>query len=171
MKKYSSQHGMTLMETIIAIAIMAMLVLAAASLISTFMKSERRNRAISETEWQATSLIEQIEQSARNATSITTPATAGSSGSTLTLALTGVTAENPTTYSLSSGALFVIKGLEPSTQISSSLVTVTSFTVTNLTATGTNGTVRIALTLSYKNPSNQPELAYTTTRYTTVTIR
>jgi len=161
---------MTLIETLVAIAIMSIVVLSVTSIIVGVGKSERHDRAASETDWEASFILSNIAQSIRNATSVTAPAV-GSSSSSLTLSIPNITAENPTVYSTSSQVINVSKGGLAATRLSSPNVTVANLSLQNIKAIGTKGAVRITLSLSYANPSNRPELVYSVTRYLTISIR
>src|SRR4051812_9344876 len=99
--KYYNNKGITLLETLIAITIMSLLLLSAISLMTSLWTAERRNRAISEVDFQASQMLYDIAQSARNSTSITAPLKAATSSS-LTLVVSGVPTETPTIYSLAS---------------------------------------------------------------------
>lgn len=166
----SHSKGISLVETLVSIAIMALLVLCATALLTTTSGTEKRNRAVTEVEWQASALMAAITQSVRNASAITSPAT-GATSTSLTLTLSGVPAESPTVYSTTSQILFVSKAGGAATRMSSSAVNVTSLSFQNITPSGTKGAVRITMTISSNNPNNKTGLTYSTTRTTTVTLR
>jgi type II secretory pathway pseudopilin PulG len=168
--KTNMKRGVTLVETAVAVGIMSVLILVVMSLLYNMSSTENRNRAISEVDWEASSMISQITQSIRNASSITAPV-AGASASSLTLALTAVSAENPTVYSTTSLAMYVSKANGTALRISSPNVNVKSLVFQNITASSTDGAVRVTLSVAYNNPLNKPELNYSTTRYVTVSIR
>lgn len=162
--------GMTLIETLVAIAIMSGLVLVVTSLLVTTSNSEKRNRVISEVEYQASSIVYEIAQSIRNSSSITAP-TVGVTANSLTLALVSIPAQNPTVYSTSSQTILVSKGGSANSQLSSNTVLINNLSFQNISAPGTKGAVQIYLTVSSINPGNKSELVYSTSRVTTVTLR
>ena len=160
-----------MVETLVAIAIMSLLVVSAVSLLVNTAKNEKRNRAITEVEYQASAIIYEITQSIRNANAITSPASAGATSTSLTLALTSVPAENPTIFSFSSPTITVSRGGGGGRVISSNMIEVTSLVFQNISATSTKGAIRISLAVKSANPNNEPELEYSTARTTTVTLR
>jgi prepilin-type N-terminal cleavage/methylation domain-containing protein len=162
--------GMTLVETLVAIAIMSMLMLSVVSLLVDTSKSEKRNRAITEVEYQASSIIYEIAQSVRNSSAITSPVI-GATSTSLTLALASIPSEDPTIFSTSSSSIIVSRGGGGNENISSGTVEVTSLIFENISAPSTKGAVRINLAIRGANPNNKPELEYSTVRTTTVTLR
>jgi type II secretory pathway pseudopilin PulG len=161
---------MTLVETLVAIAIMSLLMLTVASLLSGTSKSEKRNRVITEVEYQASAMIYEIAQSARNASAIN-GLSVGATSTTLNLTLASVPAESPTVFSLTNQALFVSRGGATAEEVSSDTVLVTGLTFENISALNTHGALRIILQVQGVNPNNKPELVYATSRTTTVTLR
>jgi prepilin-type N-terminal cleavage/methylation domain-containing protein len=165
-----NKKGMTLVETLVAIAIMSLLMLSVVSLLTSTAKSEKRNRVITEVEYQASAIMYEIAQSARNASAITSPVV-GASSTSLTLALASIPAEDPTIFSTSTNSIIVSKGGGADKILSGNNVEITNLTFTNISATSTKGAVRISLSLQAVNPGNKPELAYSTNRTTTITLR
>ena len=161
---------MTLVETLVAIAIMSMLMVSVVSLLVNTAKSEKRNRVLTEVEYQASAIIYEIAQSVRNASTITSPAV-GATSTSLTLALASIPSENPTVFSTSSLAIMVSKGGGADEQLSSGNVEITNLVFQNISAPDTKGAVRIFLTVHGLNPNTRPELEYSTTRTTTITLR
>lgn len=170
MIKFFLKKGFTLVETLVAIAMMSLLMVAAVSMLTGTAKSEKRNRAITEVEFQASAIMYEITQSIRNASAITSPAV-GLTSTSLTLALSAVPAEDPTVFSTSSDLVMVSKAGSTALQLSSNTIQVTSLVFENITATSTKGAVRVFLGIKAANPSSKPELEYATTRVTTVTLR
>jgi type II secretory pathway component PulJ len=168
--KLKRSGGMTLVETLVAIAIMSMLILSVVSLLVDTSKSEKRNRVLTEVEYQASAIIYEIAQSVRNASAITSPAV-GATSTSLTLALVSSPSEDPTVFSTSTSAIVVSRGGGGNTELSSSMVEITSLVFENISAPDTKGAVRISLSIRGVNPNNKPELEYSTTRTTTVTLR
>jgi prepilin-type N-terminal cleavage/methylation domain-containing protein len=169
-KLHKKSGGMTLVETLVAIAIMSLLMLTVASLLASTSKSEKRNRVITEVEYQASALIYEIAQSARNASSIVSPLVAATS-TTLNLVLSSVPAESPTIFSLTDQALYVSRGGAAAEPISSDTILVTGLTFENISALNTHGAIRVTLNVQGANPNNKPELVYATSRTTTITLR
>lgn len=171
MMRTPKQKGFTIVEMVVAIALLSLLTAAVTALMSGTISSERHVRSIEEVETQGNYALYQFAQAARNGRSITAPtALTGATSSSLTLA-SNVSTANPTVFGLSNGALQEKQGSAASTTLTSAAVTVTSLSFQNLTASSTKGTVRMAITLSHVNPSNRSDLSYTQTFYTSVTLR
>jgi prepilin-type N-terminal cleavage/methylation domain-containing protein len=164
----NGHRGFSLPETIIALAIFALMSASAATLLYNMRSGERRERAMAEVESQGNYVMYQIAQSARNASAIASPAT--STSATTTQLASVVAGENPTVYSLSSGAVVMKKGTAATTTLTSATVNATGLTFTNLSGTGTRS-LRIAVTLSYKNPTGRADSAFSQAFYTSVTLR
>ncbi len=164
-------RGYSLVETLIAIAIMSLLILAVASLLSVILASEKRNRAVAEVEAQANASLYQVAQSLRNATSITLPATS-TTAATLRIA-SSVASENPTILALAGSALVMKKGTAATTTLTSGSVAVSGLAFQNLTASTTKGSVRVGVTFTSVNPlaAQRPELSFSNTYYMTTTLR
>jgi len=162
--------GFSLVEVLVSIAILGIIAVSAASLLTGVMRSERRNGAISRVEIEANYALYQITQSVRNATAVTVPSLAAS-GTSLTVAVAMIPAQNPTIVARSGTQVTLKRGTAAALPLTTDMVQVTGLTFTNVTANTTKGAVRIALTVANTNPSGAPELAYTKTYYTTVTLR
>ncbi len=161
---------MTLVETLVAIAIMSLLMLAVTSLLVSTSKSEKRNRVLTEVEYQASAIMYEITQSVRNASAINSPAT-GATSTSLSLEMSGLPSQDPTIFSTSSQAIIVSRGGGGDEVLSGNNVEITNLEFKNISATDTKGAVRISLSIRGTNPGNKPELEYSTNRITTVTLR
>lgn len=159
-----------MVETLVAIAIMSLLMLTTVSLLTSTSKSEKRNRIITETEYQASAAIYEIAQSVRNASAIVSPAV-GATSTSLNLSTASIPSQDPTIFSFSSNTIFVSKGGGVEEPLSSPNVEITGLIFENISAPETKGAVRISLSVSGTNPNNKPELEYSTIRTTTVTLR
>lgn len=170
MNKRKNKKGFTLIETLIAIAIMALLAVCVASLVFSMLRYQERNRSIAEVEYAKSSILYDISQSIRNSNSVSIPAI-GATSSSLTLLLPAVSSLSPTIYSIASSTVFVSYAGGSAKPISNTDVEVTSLLFQNITTSGTKGSVRITLGLRSKNYIKRPDLSYSTTAITTVSIR
>ncbi|MBC7766677.1 prepilin-type N-terminal cleavage/methylation domain-containing protein [Arenimonas sp.] len=165
------EKGFTLVEVLIAIAIMSLLVLSVASMVVAMSVQEKRTRAITEVDSGASSIMDDISQSLRNASSITTPIASTTSTSTMTLGMSLIPTENPTLYSFATSTIQVTKGASTPYRMTNKNVIVDSISFQNLSATSTNGTIRVTLKVSYNNTANDAKLNYSTILITTVSLR
>lgn len=160
--------GTTLIETVIAIGLMGLLVVAIAAGLRTAGTSEKRVRAVAEVESQAGAAMYQITQRIRNASGITSPATS-TTASTLTLPST-VSGQNPTVFALSSGAITMASGGGAAVPLTGTNVNVTSLSFQNVSTTSARA-VRVIMTVGFRNLTGQTVYDYSNTFYTTVTLR
>jgi prepilin-type N-terminal cleavage/methylation domain-containing protein len=170
MYRIFKKKGMTLIETLVAIAIMSLLVMTATSLFVALLKGERRNQIASDVESQASFVIYQVAQSVRNAGAITSPPQ-GLSSSSLSLYPPTSLGESPMQYQLSNGSLIASYSDGTSAPLLSNTIVMTNLLFENITAQNTKGALRISFTIANKNPSGDPKLDYSTTRTTTITLR
>ena len=161
--------GYSLVETLVALAIISMLTLAMASFLSVILASEKQNRAVAEVEAQANYVLYQLSQEIRNANRIVTPDVRNISSNLHVTSSTGVNI--PFKVELINGVVTSTKGSAAMTTITSKNVKVTNLSFQNLTASSTKGSVRIGLTVSYANPYGRPEFDFASTYYSTVTLR
>lgn len=164
------RRGFTLVETLIALGLIAVLAAVVTSMLAAVLKSERRNRVIADVAFQGTALIQAIAQDIRNASAVTSPA-AGVTSTSLTLAMASIAAQNPTVYSTTTAAILISRAGAAAIQLSSPTVTITSLTFQNVTAAKTDGAVQVRLVVSSLNPTHSADLNYTSTFITTATLR
>lgn len=169
MKNIRKDTGYTLIELLLYTAVIAVLLGAVTVFFGLTVDSRIKNQTINEVNSQGTAALDYITQTVRNSTAITSPAI-GTPGSQLTVTVPTGTL-SPTLYSVASGVLQVKEGTSAAIALTNSKVQVTSFTVTNLTRTGTSGIVQISLTLSHVNTAARNEYDYTRTFTTSVGVR
>ncbi len=162
--------GFSLIEVMVALAIFSALSLSAVSLLSGIQRAQLHVGAVNNVETEGNYALSQITQSVRNASAITAPVSTATSSS-LTLTLSALPAENPTIMNLSGTTIVSKKGSAAAIALTSPTVQVTKLTFTNLTGTGSKGSVRIALTLINTNPGGRSERTFSRTYYTTVSLR
>lgn len=168
-KSVKTKKAFTLMEVLLYVSIVSIMLVVLSTFLAAISQSRVRSQVIADVNEQGVQIMQLITQTVRNATSITVPAAAGS-GSTLTVVVpTG--SLSPTTFDLSSGVMRIKEGAGAVVNLTSNRVTVSSLTFTNLTRTGTFGTVRIQFTLAHTNPDNRKEFSYSETFYGTATLR
>ncbi len=123
---------------------------------------------INEVEQQGLAAMSLIMQTIRNADSITAP-TAGASGSALTLIVPAP--NNPTVFSLSSGALTVSEAGGTPAILTNNRVVVSGLTFYNLTRLGTPGMLRVEMTLKYLSTASSSPYSYQKTFYGGAALR
>lgn len=163
------QTGYTLIELLLYVAMIGILLSAVAYFFGAAAEARVKNQTVTEVDNQGTYAMDYITQTVRNATSVTSP-TIGTSGSSLTVVVPTASL-SPTVFNLSSTTLQVKKGTAAAIALTSDDVQVTSFTVKNLSRSGTTGIVQISLTLNRVNPSGRAEYDYSRTFTTSVGVR
>jgi type II secretory pathway pseudopilin PulG len=167
--KMRRNDGYTLIELLLYVAMIAILLSAVTAFLGLATDARVKGQTISEVNEQGTAAIEYVSQTIRNATAISSPAAASSSS---TLTLTVPTASlNPTIFNVTSGVLQVKEGTGSTVSLTDSKVQVVSFTVTNLTRSGTSGIVQVSLTLARNNSTGRNEYDYQRTFTTSAGIR
>lgn len=168
--KYSTvQRGFTLIELLLYVSLSAMLLLAIAGVLFMVLQARVKNQTITEVEQQGVQAMQLMTQTARNAQNIHSP-DSGSSAESVSFDVVA-TAADPTVFSVSSGVLRMTEGASPAVALTNSQVSVTAFSVQNVSRAGTPGAVRIQFTLSYAAGSGRNEYAYSKTFYATATLR
>ena len=158
LRRNDMKKGFTLIELLLSIAVVALLLLGINALLATVLEAREKNQAITTVETEGQYVMQLLTQTVRNATNVNTPAPSESSAS-LTLALSDA-ALSPTVFDVANATLQITEGATASAGLTSSRVSVSSFSVTNLSRAGTPGTVRIQMTISFVNSSNRNEYAY-----------
>lgn len=157
--------GFTLIEIVLYIGLASLVFLSISSLFSTLLQSNLKSRAISEAESNAVQIIQQITQTVRNATGINSPGT-GSSAPALSVSVpTG--SLSPTVFDLSAGTIRMQEGVNPISNLSSNVVTVSALSFKNLSG----NSVQFSFIISRNNPEGRAELNYTQTYNGAATIR
>ncbi len=134
----NNRKGFTLIELLLYVSIVGAIIFSVAGFLSLLMQSRVKNQTIAEVEQQGVSVMQIITQTGRNATDI----------------------NFTTAFDLSSGTI-----RENTIALTSSRVTASGLTFTNLSRTGTPGTVRVQFTLTHINPSGRNEYDYAKTFY------
>jgi len=163
------RKGFTLLEILLYAGIAAVILSTASFFFILMLKSRVENQTAAEVEQQGIQMMQIITQTARNAQGINSPA-AGASAGSLSLALAD-SAKNPTVFDISASILRIKEGSDPVVVLNSPNVTVTNLTFTNLSRTGTKGTVRIQFTLAHINPGAREEYEYAKTFYGSASLR
>lgn len=157
--------GFTLIEIVLYIGLASLVFLSISSLFSTLLQSNLKSRAISEVESNAVQIIQQITQTVRNAIGINSPGT-GSSAPALSVSVpTG--SLSPTVFDLSAGTIRMQEGVNPISNLSSNVVTVSALSFKNLSG----NSVQFSFIISRNNPEGRAELNYTQTYNGAATIR
>ncbi|MBI5356236.1 type II secretion system protein [Candidatus Collierbacteria bacterium] len=139
-----NHKGFTLIELLLYVSIVGAIIFSVAGFLSLLMQSRVKNQTIAEVEQQGATVIQIITQTGRNAADVNFTAAFDLSGGTIR---------------------------QDAIPLTNSRVIASGLTFTNLSRTGTPGTVRIQFTLTHVNPSGRNEYDFNKTFYGTATIR
>lgn len=168
MKNFKKQ-GFTLIEILMYVALSSVILLAVTGFFQISLSSRVKTKTIAEVEQQAIQILNLIGQYTVNAQGINSPSV-GSKSTSLSLDMPGTNID-PTIFSLNSGDIFISEGVSAATVLNSSYVEVSDLQFENLSKAGSNGLVRVELTLSYINNANRPEFSWSKTFYTSISLR
>lgn len=163
------QPGFTLIELLLYVGIAGALLLAVSLFLSTLLESRIKNQTIAEVEGQGVAVLQIMAQSIRNASGVNAPSP-GSSASMLSLTVDN-SGNDPTVFDIASGALRMKEGSSTAINLTNSRVVVSNLTVTNLSRSGTLGTVRIECTVAAKNISGRATYSFSKTFVASATLR
>lgn len=163
------EAGFTLIELLLYISLVSIMIFSIVTLYMGLVAARVKNQAVGEVEQQATQVIQIITQTARNATAINSPSL-NSSGTLLSLAVVDGT-KNPTVFDSSAGVMRITEDAGSAAALTSGSVVVSGLTFSNLSSSGSPGTVRVQFTLTFVNPSGRNEYDYSKTFYGSASIR
>jgi prepilin-type N-terminal cleavage/methylation domain-containing protein len=152
-QKYNK--GFTLIELLLYMTLAALFLLATTYFFFALLESRTKNSVILNVDGQGTQAMHVITQQVRLADSISSPGT-GASGSSLTVTDGGVSY----VFSVSGGVLQLTEGANPPVALTNDQVTVTGFTATNYSRSGTPGTVRVEYNIAGSSSNTSYEFTY-----------
>jgi len=166
METRSHQKGFTLIELVVYVAIMSALVTMVSGLYGMMGKAREKTALIAAVESQGSQAMHVITQTLRNSRVVSEP---GGSVATSTLTITTYAASStPTVFFTSSSVLYMTEG-STTVPITGSGVVVTSIAFSNHTASSTNGSVKIVLSLT--SATSSKVTPYSATFYGSGTVR
>lgn len=136
-----ASHGITLVETLVAVALIAIVMLSVSSYVVWTARAARGDNARQYVLQQSEYALDRMLQAVRNADSISTPSQ-GASGSTLVLS-SNTPGDGAVTYAISDGQVMETKGGGSAVPITNPQVTFSNLAVTHR-SDGTNSGVTIS---------------------------
>lgn len=174
-KTYNShQHsGYTIIEMLLYIAIFSLIIGSILSVAMSIANQRIQNQITQEVDYQGNLAITNITQNLRNASTINTP-TPGNTSASLSLN-TPSSDNNPSIYDVindqSVDKLRFKAGVSAAEYLTSSRVSISNLSFSNMAITGGRDSVYISFTLTYHNPANKPQLDYQKNFYGVTTLR
>lgn len=163
------QKGLTLIETLVYVAIFTMFVVVLSSFSGQINSARLRNQTILEINYQGSQIIQDINSTIRNAVSINEPVITNS-GTSLSVETINP-AHNPTVFSVATGTLYIKQGTNDSIPLTNNKVEVSNLIFSNMSRFGTPGNIRIRFTLKNSDIYTKPEEQYTKDFYGSASIR
>jgi type II secretory pathway pseudopilin PulG len=165
----TDQHGFTLVEFMVYTALAGLVFGLMLGVYLNVFNVYAKSYVAAEVNQNARFAMDVMAGRIRNAESINSPS-AGSTSSSLSLEM-ATSALDPTVFDLSSGVLRIKEGASATVDLTSSEVTVSALTFSNLSYTDTPGTIRIEMTVEFVNTGGTHQYDFARTYYETVNIR
>ncbi len=169
MKRIKTKNGFTLLESMLYIAIAAVVVMASTFFYQILLESRIKNQTIAEVEQQGAKVLRLMTQTIRNASAINLPGE-GTQGTTLALG-TYSGATTPTVFAVSSGVIGIQEAAGSVVDLTNSRISASDLSFHNVSRPGTPGIVRIEFTLTHVNSTGRNEYAYSKTFISSAAIR
>lgn len=139
------RQGFTLIEWILYIGMSAIIVVTLLRVMIAITATREKARTVSTVQQELRFAMDRITATVRNAVDINAVAsTFGNDNGVLSLTMND-TSINPTVFSLSANRISIKEGLAAAQSLTASDVLIDRLRFTNLSAVGTNGTVKIAI--------------------------
>lgn len=162
-------YGFTLVEVLLFVTILSTFVLVSTVAFIELNLGTQKTSAFYDVSTGASQAMARVQRTIRNAESVTTPER-GATSTQLVLAMPNASA-SPTRFIVEDQILKVKEGTQPTSTLTATEIRVTSILFSNLSATGTPGSIRINMTVSSTNPTEDPDLSAGQTFYGSATIR
>lgn len=146
MKRIHLQKGLTLIETLIYVAIFSIFVTGLVNFSSSLSATRLHAQGVLEVNDQGSQALKLITQTLRNGSSVNSP-TIGNSGASLSV-VTNTGATSPTVFSLSGGVLYITEGSGSPVALTNSKVVVSNLTFSNFSRASTPNIVKVSFTLT-----------------------
>lgn len=146
MKKITMQRGMSLVETLIYVAIFSIFVVGLAGFSNSLGSARLHSQVVFEVNDQGSHAIKTITQTLRNAIQVNSP-TIGTGGTSLSV-VTHSPASSPTVFSESGGVLYVTEGSGSPVALTNNKVVVSNIAFSNLSRPNTPPIIKIHFMLT-----------------------
>jgi Tfp pilus assembly protein PilW len=167
-KVFDMVWGFTLIELVIYIAILSLVLVSITGFFLNTTAGNMKESSYQEVQQNGRFVMTKITQETKKAIGINSPA-AGSSNNSLSLVMSDQNL-NPTIFDLSGGKIRITQGSSAPIELTTDQVVVNSLQFTNLSYSGTPGTVRAEINMEYLNPANKIEYQASLDLKTTVSL-
>jgi Tfp pilus assembly protein PilW len=168
MKIILNTKGFTLIEFLLYTIILAMVLILAGGFLWDIIFGNIKETSYQEVQQNGRFALSKITQEIKKATGVNTPPP-GSSSNNLLLAMANPSL-HPTVFDVVDGKLRITQGSNGPYELTSDQVAVTNIQFTDLSYTGTPGTIRMEMTIDYVNPMNRNEYTASASFKSTVSL-
>jgi len=155
-----------LIEFLIYLAIVAVALTMTTTLASALLQAEARGSVREAVDASANRALAHMTEALRAASALDVPGSSfGISLGRLSLTMRDA-ARSPTVFSVTNGRLEISEGGGAAVPVTAAAVDVTGFQLTRLNPAGAEEGVRIQLTVSFRNPSSDPQFQFSQTYVT-----
>ncbi len=162
------EKGITLVELLISLGIIATLLTLMVTFFFTLSLSRIKNQTMTEVEQQGAQVMQLIVHTIRNAEAIIIPAQ-GITSSSLSLDVINAT-DDPTVFDLGNDMIRITESTDSPIPLTNTRVAASGLSFYNLSRNTTAGTIHIQFTLTHVNPSGRNEYDYTKLFYGGATV-
>ncbi len=166
-----SEKGLTLLETIVYMALVSIVVLAFVSFALDVVGTAQKARVQQEVQQNARFVVERINHEIRSASSLNAGSSTFDSHPGVLFLATDDVLTNPIVFDVSGGVLRISEAGGAAQDLTSSKMTVSNFVITNLSVSGRTSNVKVELTIDYKNPEGSELFNANSTMRTSGVIR
>jgi len=149
------KRAFTLIELLVYMAILSLVLISITSFFLNTVSSNIKESSYQGVQQNGRFAMAKITQETKKAIGINSPAP-GSSSNSLSLVMSDSNL-NPTVFNLSGGKLRITQGSVAPVELTADQVVVSSLQFTNLSYTGTPGTIRVEMSIENQNPANKTE--------------
>jgi type II secretory pathway pseudopilin PulG len=153
MKKFTTKKGFSLIETLLYISVFSVVVFLIFGVYGIVIESKVRQRTLTEVSEEGSRMMQIMTQTVRNAVSLNAPLPT-ETGYVLSLYVIDPL-KNPTLFYVNDNNLLIAEGGGTPVVLNSNNLSVSNLEFSNLSGSGTNGTVNIKFTLSSNSTNIQ----------------
>lgn len=170
-RNYLKNNGFTLVEIIVYIFVVAVILVGVTYYAIDVIGAQTKARSYQEVQQNARFAIKRITQEIRAADDLNEGSSVfGTNPGTLSLVHQDPT-KDPTVFAVTGGRMTITQGTSGPYYLTSDKVTVTDFTLTNLSVSERTRNIKITLTVEHVNPENRNEFEADVTVQSSAVIR
>lgn len=167
-KLLKNKKAFSLLEVILYLAIFSVVVFMIITVYAVIMDSRAKEKVVSEVTSEGGRIMQMVSQITRNSTLINSP-TFGANGNILSLNVFN-TGNNPTLFYLNGNNLVIKEGSAAEVILNSNRVSISNLKFTNLSKSGTKGTMKIEFIVSGSSSNTKAPYQFSQTYNSDATL-